>query len=186
MHKGFKVAKVTVFLRFGDAYLAAAGDRGGDSVGIKVTEKVLGLDFAPEEQGSILCIVGVNPFYFKGSEGAIAHKHGLTKFAPKVLVWPVLLSGPPACPEAVDDFLVVNANFAVPSGGPGGADKGGELCPIGALPLPGKGPPQAAWRCHSYSAVPSLIGFPFLRATTDQAHLRSRLSLAKVPPETSV
>ena len=114
--KASRLPSSRFFLNLKAAHLAAAGNGGGDPVGIKVAEKVLGSDFAPKEQRPILGVVGVDPLDFVWSEGAASRKQGLAKLVPEILVWPMLPAGPPAAPEAVDDFLVVNAYAAVPRG----------------------------------------------------------------------
>ena len=186
VHQGCKVAKVSVLLRLLAAYLAVAGYLGGDSVGVKVTEKVLGRDVAPEKRLRIPRIVGMNPLDLVRSKGAGSLEQSLPQIAPEVLVRSMLLLGPPASPETIDDLLVVYAYFPVASGRPNGANEGGKLCTISTLSASCKGGPPG---CKEFPFGKRLFladAGPFFKATTDQAHLRSRLSLAKVPPEPSV
>ena len=113
-HQVFELAKLLAFFDLAAAHLATAGDGGGHPVGIEVAKEIVALDYASEDQGSILGIVGVDPFDFVRSEGAASSKYGLTKLVPQILVWPVLLAGPSSAPETVNDFLVVHAYSAVP------------------------------------------------------------------------
>ena len=133
VHQGCKVVKVSVLLRLLAAFLAVAGYLGGDSVGIEVTKEVLGRDVTPKKRLPIPCIVGMNPFDFVRSKGAGSLEQSLPQIPPEVLVRPMLLLGPPASPEAIDDLLVVYAYFPVACGCPGGADEGSELGAISTV-----------------------------------------------------
>lgn len=107
--------------------MAAMGYLCCDSVGKKVSKEVLRTDFATNQRGSGGGIVCVHAFDLKRPKGPLAAGGGLTKCVPKVLVWPVPLARPPAATEVVDDFLIVNANFAVPCRCPRCADDSGKL-----------------------------------------------------------